>query len=215
MIDSCAKARNPARAEAWHERMVERGIAGSPHTFSSIINALAKQGGPGAAEAAETWLDRSEQVGVVPDVVLYSTVINAYGRNHDADGALRIFNRMQASGIRPHVVAYATIARAFAQRGNWRRVEGFAADMSRDGVAVNDFFLYAQLLSFAVSRQGQPDRAEACFRSALASGVRINDRVADVLARAVGPERCGELIEELCSGREACRRPRRAQGGLA
>merc|ERR1719512_643522 len=135
--------------------MVERGIAASPRTFSAIIDALAKQGGPGAAEAAEKWLDRSEQVGVIPDVVLYSTVINACSRNRDADGALRIFNRMQASGIRPHVVAYATLARAFAQRGNWRQVEGFAADMAKDGVAVNDFFLYAQLLSYSICRRAQ------------------------------------------------------------
>merc|ERR1719384_3012917 len=198
LIDSCAKAGNLARAEAWYEKMIERGVAPSGHTYSAVINACARQGGPQCAEVAEKWLGRSEQAGVTQDIVLYSAVINAYCRIRDDEGALRIFNRMRDSGLKPDIIAYASVARALAQLGKWRGVEDLAADMARDGVAVNDFFLYAQLLSYALSREKQPDRAEACFRSALDSGVEANDRIVDVLVRAVGPARCTELMNEVC-----------------
>merc|ERR1719384_401548 len=214
MIDSCAKAGNLARAEAWYERMVERGIAPTAYTYSAVMNACAKQGGPRCAEIAEKWLGRSEQAGIAQDIVLYSTLINAYSRTRDAEGALRIFNRMLDSGLKPDIVAYSAVARAFAQVGNWSKVEGFAADMARDGLAVNDFFLYAQLLSYALSRPQHPMRAENCFRSALDAGVQANDRIVQVLSRAVGPARCADLTKELSCGREApSLPPRRRQGG--
>merc|ERR1719330_926722 len=200
MIDTCAKAGNLARAEHWHERMLEHGIAPNAHSFSAIVSACAKQGGQGGAEAAEKWLERSERAGVV-DKIVYSSVIDACGKAGDAEAAMRVFTRMRASGFKPHIVAYAALARPYAYRGDWVKVENIAQSMKEDGVTVNEFFLYAQLLSYATARPRQVQRAEACFRSALDAGVKANDHVVGVLARAVGRERCTELMLELCGGR--------------
>jgi len=213
MIDACAKAGNLARAEFWHEKMGENGIEPNAHSYSAVINACAKAGGTGGAEAAEQWLDRSEKAGIVSDVVIYSGVIDACGKAGDAERALRVFQRMRANGLKPHIVAYAALARPFAYRGDWVKVESIRQNMAADGVVMNEYFLYAQLLAYAVARPRQHDRAEQCFRDALSAGMEPNDHVVGALARAVGRGRCIELMNELCNGREVPAQPQRRAGG--
>jgi len=198
MIDACAKSSNPALAGHWHERMVECNVKPNAHSFSAVINACAKAGD---VDMAEEWLGKCEQAGEATDVVVYSSVIDACGKVNDADRALVIFQRMQAHGIRPHIVAYAALARPFAYKGDWMMVERIAKEMSENSVWPNEYFLYAQLLSYATTRPRQSERAEKCFRDALKSGLKANDHVVCALARAVGRERCTELMAELCNGR--------------
>jgi len=209
MIDACAKAGNLPRAEHWHERMLEEGIAPNAHSYTALINACAKRADASGAEAAEQWLDRSEQAGVVNDVVVYSSVIDACGKAKDAERALRVFHRMQSMGVKPHIIAYSALARPFAYRGDWIKVETIAKDMQKDGIATNEYFTYAQILSYATSRPRQAHRAETYFREAHSAGVNINDHVVGVLARAVGRPRCTELMAELCGGREVPLPPQR------
>jgi len=214
MIDACAKGGNLTRAEFWHDKMIQVGVKPNAYSYSAVINACAKAGGAGGAEAAELWLDRSEQAGVESDVIIYSSVIDACGTAGDAERAMRVFQRMRAHGLRPHIVAYAALARPFAYRGDWVKVESIRQSMAADGVALNEYFLYAQLLAYAVARPRQTDRAEQCFREALATGMDANDHVVGALARAVGRVRCEELMNELCNGREVPSQPQRRLGGV-
>mmetsp|Transcript_84026 Transcript_84026/g.145167 ORF Transcript_84026/g.145167 Transcript_84026/m.145167 type:complete len:141 (+) Transcript_84026:66-488(+) len=124
-----------------------------------------------------------------------------------------MFRRMQANGIRPHIVAYAALARPFAYRGEWPQVELIAQEMASSGIAINEYFLYAQLLSYATAKPRQDQRAELCFRSALRSGLKCNDHVVGALARSVGRARCTELMRELCNGRPVPSPPPRRDGG--
>mmetsp|Transcript_119488 Transcript_119488/g.223365 ORF Transcript_119488/g.223365 Transcript_119488/m.223365 type:complete len:635 (+) Transcript_119488:144-2048(+) len=210
MIDACAKACDPARAEFWHNRMVDCHVRPNAHSFSAVINACAKAG---EAAMAEKWLEKSEQAGVAKDVVVYSSVIDACGKVGDAERAMAVFQRMQANGIRPHIVAYAALARTYAHRGDYPAVEGIAKEMKESGVILNEYFLYAQLLAYATARPRQALRAESCFRCALKSGVKVNDQVVGVLARAVGRQRCTELMADLCNGRPVPNPPQRREGG--
>jgi len=210
MIDACAKASNLPRAEYWHERMLEKGIAPNAHSYTALISACATRADAKGAEAAEQWLDRSEQAGVVNDVVVYSSVIDACGKAKDAERAWRVFHRMRARGLKPHVVAYAALARPFAYCGDWIKVESIARDMQANGIATNEYFLYAHLLAYATCRPRQDEKAEEVFRQALKAGVQPNDYVVGVLVRTVGRSRCVELMRELCGGREIPP-PRRGQ----
>eukprot|EP00443_Scrippsiella_acuminata_P126003 CAMPEP_0115752128 /NCGR_PEP_ID=MMETSP0272-20121206/95627_1 /TAXON_ID=71861 /ORGANISM="Scrippsiella trochoidea, Strain CCMP3099" /LENGTH=639 /DNA_ID=CAMNT_0003197359 /DNA_START=33 /DNA_END=1949 /DNA_ORIENTATION=- len=212
MIDACAKAGNRPQAEFWHEKMTESGVQPNAHSYSAVINACAKAVSSDSAEAAERWLDRSEKAGIPSDVVMYSGVIDACGKAGDAERALRVFHRMRAHGLKPHIQAYAALARPFSYRGDWIKVEGIAQTMAADRVATNEYFLYAQLVAYAVSRPRQQDRAEQCFRKALAEGIPANDHVVGALARAVGRARCTELMDELCNGRGVPPPPQRRMG---
>merc|ERR1719401_38355 len=145
MITTCAKAGAMARAEHWHGRMLQCGIAPNAHTCSAMVNACAKAKSPRSAEAAERWLNCSEEAGVANDVVVYSSVIDACAKSGDAERAMRIFRRMRAKGLKPHVLAYTALARPFAYRGDWIKVETIAQEMAADGIPRNAYFVYAQL----------------------------------------------------------------------
>jgi len=192
------KGDDPKRAEYFHYRMIECGIKPNAHSFSAVINSCAKAGD---VAMAEYWLGQSEEACVANDVVVYSSVIDACGKVGDAEKAMEIFRRMQANGIRPHIVAYAALARPFSYRGDWTKVEQIAQEMSASGIEANEYFIYAQLLSYATAKPRQSARAEACFRNALRSGLRVNDHVISALARAVGRQHCTGLMQELCGGR--------------
>merc|ERR1712032_1206182 len=116
MIGTCAKAGDMARAEQWHERMVQHGITPNAHTCSAMVNACSKANSRCSAEAAERWLNYSEEAGVQNDVV-YRGVIDACAKSGDAERAMRTFRRMQARGLKPGVMAYTALARSFAYRG--------------------------------------------------------------------------------------------------
>lgn len=198
MIDACAKACEPARAEHWHKRMMECGIEPNAHSFSAVINAYAKAGN---VAMAERWLHQAEEGGVANDSVLYSSVIDACGKCDDAERAMGIFRRMQSNGIQPHIVAYASLARPFSYRGDWVTVESISREMIANRIVANEYFVYAQLLSYALAEPRQASKAENCFRDALLSGLRVNDHVIRSLCRAVGRQRCASLMRELCEGR--------------
>merc|ERR1719375_1351698 len=152
LIDACAKASDPNSAEKWHDRMVTAGVTPNAHSFSAIISAFARSRDADAPAAAKRWLERAEAAGAASDPVLYSGVIDAYSKAGDADGALAVYNQMQTNGVKPHVVAYAALARPFAHRGDWAKIEDFARDMQAAGIASNEYFLYAQLLSYSNAR---------------------------------------------------------------
>lgn len=198
MIDACAKSSDLKRAEYWHDRMIECKVAPNAYTISGIINACAKVGD---VSGAEEWLTRAEKAGVANDVVLYSSAIDACGKTGDAERAMAIFKRMEAHGIRAHIVAYAALARPYAYRGDWVNVELIAGDMADHGIVANEYFVYAQLLSYATARPRQAQKAEQCFRTTLRGGLKVNDHVVGALARAVGRDHCIELMSELCNGR--------------
>lgn len=198
VIDACAKASDVPRAEHWHNRMIECGIPPNAYSFSAVINACSRAGD---VERAEGWLEKSEKSGIPNDVVVYSSVIDACSKAGDAERAMAIFKRIHTAGLRPHIVAYAALARPFAYRGDWETVESIADELTSNGLKPNEYFIYAQLLSYSTARPRQAERAEQCFRKAMKMHLQANDHVVGALSRAVGRDHCEELMAELCNGR--------------
>jgi len=215
MIDACSKAGDAARAGYWHEVMLERGVQPNAHSFSAVISACAKAHD---VSAALHHLEAMEDQWKVPaDVVVFSSVLDACAKVGDADRARAVFDLMRQRGVRPNVVAYASLARPFAHRGDWQEVEFIAQDMEAQGLRMNDYFLYAQLIAYANARpQREHARAERAFREACAKGVVPNKHVMSALTRAVGRVTCQSLLKDLEAQRvsiakvpSVLRRPRR------
>merc|ERR1719324_1473153 len=200
MIDACAKAGDPARAERWHRTMVEKGVQPNAHSFSAVINACAKAGD---VAAASNHLAAMEKSGVLADVVVYSGVLDACAKAGDTDLAMRTFQQMRSQGIQPNVVSYASLARPFAHKGDWQQVEQLQKELVLEGLNVNSYFLYTLLLAYASARPRQADRAEAAFRNACHVGIEANKHVLTALARALGRARCHQLVREVAPAAEA------------
>jgi len=199
MFDACAKACDPVRAEYWHVEMVDAGVEPHPHTYVLVVNAFAKTGD---AVAAEKWLRRMEDAGSYGsgDVVPYCSVLAACAKANDPKHAMAIFRQMQQKGIRPDIVAYSSLALSFANRGDWQQVELLLLDMTTDGIAMSDYFLYALLLAYASATPKQGRRAETAIREAVRKGIQINDQLVAGLSRALGRPAAEALLRELAHG---------------
>merc|ERR1740121_715252 len=183
----------PARAEYWHGKMIEKGVQPNAYSFSALINAFAKAG---EVDAASSHLKKMEKARVPGDVVVYSGVLDACAKANDMDKAVAIFRQMRVAGIRPNVVAYASLARPFAHAGDWQKVEELAKEMQSYHLEMNAYFLYTLLIAHASARPRQAERAEAAFKAACDRGIEINKHVLSALSRAVGRARCHQLARD-------------------
>merc|ERR1740133_965173 len=194
MIDACAKGGDPERAELWHTRMLLKGVRPNAHSFSAVINACAKAGN---VDSAVHWLNQMESNGVAVDVVVFSSVLDACAKVGDCDKAKLVFDQMRLQGVIPNVGTYASLARPFAHNGDWQEVESLAEQMKSQGLEMNEYFLYALLLSYASSKPRQAERAEQAFRDAKSMKVGVNKHVMTALARAVGRAKANQLAQDL------------------
>merc|ERR1740130_802683 len=194
MIDACAKGGDPDRAELWHTRMLLKGVRPNAHSFSAVINACAKAGN---VDSAMHWLNQMESNGVAVDVVVFSSVLDACAKVGDCDKAKLVFEQMRLQGVTPNVVTYAALARPFAHKGDWQEVESLAEQMKSQGLAMNEYFLYTLLLSYASAKPREAERAEQAFRDAKSMRIEINKHVTTALARAVGRSKANQLVQDL------------------
>ena len=82
---------------------MERGVRPTVNSYSTIIDKLAKGGD---IDAAEDWLARMTDAGIVADVVSYSMILSAYSRAGDVARARSLFERMKERGVQPNTVCF-------------------------------------------------------------------------------------------------------------
>lgn len=194
MVDACARVGDIERAERWYTKMLEYKVLPNAYIFSALINACARASD---VEAACAWLKRAESSGAALDAVVYGCVINACGKAGDSKSAMTAFRQMRAQGIRTHIVVYGALARPFAYAGDWEEVERIQEEMAKDGIAMNDYFLYSVLLAYSRAKPRRGDRAEAAFYKAMSDGVQPNERIVKALSSAVGRARCTQILNGL------------------
>jgi len=112
-IDACARRAfhrgNSKKAEHFLEEMISLSEKGnlhcSPknHSFSSVINALAKSGDSDAVERAEKIMEKAEEM-ISPNSILYNSYLDCIvknggnGQTHKAESVLRKMISMRQSG---------------------------------------------------------------------------------------------------------------------
>merc|ERR1719487_1127546 len=138
-----------------------------------------------------------ENNGVPVDVVVFSGVLDACAKVGDCEKAKLVFRQMRMQGVTPNVISYAALARPFAHAGNWAEVEKIAEEMQQEGLAMNEYFLYALLLAYANAKPRQAERAEQAFRDARSMRVDMNKHVLTALARALGRAKANQLLQDL------------------
>jgi pentatricopeptide repeat domain-containing protein 1 len=146
---------------------------------------------------------------VAADVVVYSTVLDACAKATNCERAELVFKQMRSRNIAPNVVSYASLARPYAHKGDWEAVERLAQTMKSEGLEMNEYFLYAQLLAYATAQPRQSARAEQTLREAVRSGIKVNKFVVTAAVRAMGRMRCDQILSEMASSTDASKIPPR------
>merc|ERR1719399_1397507 len=98
---------------AWVEMTKERRLVPSQVCLGQVLNVLASNGRPTAAQAMlSEWKDM-----VGANCVMYTTVIKGLARAKDFDRAMEMWEQMRREGVEPNVKAYNTLLDACARAG--------------------------------------------------------------------------------------------------
>ncbi|KAL4600710.1 hypothetical protein ACB092_11G217700 [Castanea dentata] len=73
----------------------------------------------------------------VPDVFTYTILIDGYAKQHDLDGALKMFGLMVKQRCKPNVVTYIALINGFCGKANTNRAENFFREMQSCGLEPN------------------------------------------------------------------------------
>ncbi|XP_061347209.1 pentatricopeptide repeat-containing protein At4g38150-like isoform X2 [Gastrolobium bilobum] len=75
--------------------------------------------------------------GTIPGVVLYTNVVEAYTKAHEADDAKRIFRKMQSSGISPNAFSYNVLIQGLCECSRLQDAFEFYVEMLEAGHSPN------------------------------------------------------------------------------
>eukprot|EP00252_Welwitschia_mirabilis_P026785 TRINITY_DN891_c0_g1_i3.p1 TRINITY_DN891_c0_g1~~TRINITY_DN891_c0_g1_i3.p1 ORF type:complete len:814 (-),score=153.26 TRINITY_DN891_c0_g1_i3:261-2702(-) len=101
---------------------------------------------------AEALMEEMEAMGLSPDKITWSTLIDAYSNVGDLQGCFKVFNKMCKGGVRPDVVTYTTVIkvtfgtllRGWRAHGDHFQVYSLLTlygEMRKSGFPPNDDFL--------------------------------------------------------------------------
>lgn len=202
LLRACAARGSVAQAEEWMNRAVEAGVK-STHCHNAAIHACARAGDP---ERAEAWLRHMvsraplDDTRAAPDIISYSTVMDAFAQRGDTDRAEAWFRRMVVAGIRPDRVSFNTLVKAHARNGNVAGAERWLRK-ARESEVQLDPFGYNSLIS-AAARSSDPEVAENWLRLMVEDGVQPNvisyNAVIRAHADSGNAEKAELLVQQMC-----------------
>lgn len=127
--------------EAAMAQALEPAFGADGVTWTRIMHLASQEGQPAVASAA---LDAMQRCGCVPDVVAWTTLIRAHGK--DAQAAVDTWQRMRAAGVQPDTHTFLALLRCSMRANDTELASRVYAAMRRAGLRPNDT-LFRQLLA--------------------------------------------------------------------
>jgi pentatricopeptide repeat protein len=155
--------RDRSKVLLYYERMRNRNITPTAHTFKLLIDTYATLD-PVDMKAAENVLDEMHRFGMQPDAVHYSSLIHAKGCvEHDMAGARALFNKvMSQSKIRPQPCLYQALFESMVANSAIADSDALLLDMRKRHVELTPYVANALIQGWAMSEN--MNKAEAIFR---------------------------------------------------
>jgi pentatricopeptide repeat protein len=186
------------KAKEAYQDMKSHDVQPSPHFFAAYINACSRFRDLDAARDA--WLDMERYQNVDPDLVCYTTMIDACAKGGDIDGAFHLYEEMQKNGIKPDAVVFATLISAVSLAVD--QTKEIWKDMKKEGITPDtrtiSVYLDA-LLNAGESADALELLKESCSARSVGSEKKLGLLVAGLYEQAISFAAEREDIEMLRS----------------
>ena len=116
MLMACCLLGRLEQAGLHRAAILEQNRVPTAEAYALMISS-AKDTTDDASVARELW-EESQNLGVVPTLFLYNTIISKLSRARKAEVALEFFKKMKAQGIRPSSVTYGAVINACCRVGD-------------------------------------------------------------------------------------------------
>lgn len=136
-----------------------------------------------------------EEFGVKPDVVTFSTIMDAWSSAGLMEKCQEIFNDMVKAGIEPDIHAYSILAKGYVRSGEPQKAESILTSMHKSGVHPNVVIFTTVISGWCSS--GKMDRAMSVYRKMYEIGVSPNLKTYETLIWGYGEAKQPWDAEEL------------------
>ncbi|KAK9724042.1 hypothetical protein RND81_05G044000 [Saponaria officinalis] len=130
VISALVKAGSMDRARLVLAEMNKIGVPANLVTYNILLKGYCQQ--LQIDKAKDLMRDMTDNVGILPDVVSYNTLIDGCILVDDSAGALEYFNEMRVRGIAPTKISYTTLMKAFALSGQPKLANKVFDEMLKD-----------------------------------------------------------------------------------
>jgi len=180
-----------AGAERWAYEAEKIDIAARVTNQTVAVNACAKCDEPPAGKQMEKMSSSKAE----SNVVTYSSMIDAYAKVGDRDGAERWHRRMLERGLQPNGHTLSSVITACAKAGDALAASRYLMSMEKARIQL-DVVVYGSVLN-ACAKAGDRERAKKVFQHMQASGIQPNGFVYSSMAQSLAY--CGDWVgvEEL------------------
>lgn len=163
-LTACAKA-GDARAveEIFAEFQKSYGKTRDLAFLNPLVYVHAITGNIREARMKFDWI--TIDLGVQADKALWNTLLYAFARADNLEGAVEIFNKMKAANFKPDQFTYGTVMSICAQAGDLESVLHIAADAEQADIPLTNHML--DTIVRAYCRNGEPERAEEVVEAAV------------------------------------------------
>ncbi|KAK9269693.1 hypothetical protein L1049_001471 [Liquidambar formosana] len=125
-----------------------------------------------------------EEFGVKPDVITFSTIMNAWSSAGLMDKCQEIFNDMVKASIEPDIHAFSILAKGYVRTGNPEKAESLLSSMGRSGVHPN-VVIFTTIISGWCSA-GKMDYAMRVYEKMCGMGISPNLKTFETLIWGYG-----------------------------
>lgn len=171
LITMCGRAGMLERALQLHQHMIAGGLAPSVVTFNALLTAVRGSEREDCGDVALRVLKvMRETEGCAPDVISYSTVIDALGRDGRLTEMRGVAEDMRGRGIQPNLVTYTSMITALGRHGDLEAALGLVEEMDARGIRPN-VYTFSSLIN-AAGRLGEFGRALEIFARMRKRGIQ-------------------------------------------
>ncbi|KAJ3692832.1 hypothetical protein LUZ60_011927 [Juncus effusus] len=133
LIRRYIRANKPSEAIELFNQLSHYKLKPDPSFLANLLSSLSKKR---LAQEAQQIFDSFKST-ILPDVVLYSTLINAWCRAGQLDKAEKLFAEMGQTGLNPNVYTYTCVIDAMCRSGQLPRAQELLCQMISSGCQPN------------------------------------------------------------------------------
>ncbi|XP_057446171.1 pentatricopeptide repeat-containing protein At4g38150-like isoform X2 [Lotus japonicus] len=158
----------PEDADEIFKKMKETGLI--PNAVA-MLDGLCKDG---LVQEALKLFGLMREKGTIPEIVIYTAVVEGYTKAHKADDAKRIFRKMQSNGISPNAFSYTVLVRGLCKCSRLQDAFEFCVEMLEAGHSPN-VTTFVDLVEGFCKEQGI-EEAKGAIKTLIEKGFAVNEK---------------------------------------
>jgi len=179
LILACSRNGDVAGAEKWAYKAEQVDIAAGATDHTAVVGAC----GNGDESPTEKQMEKPSSPKAEPNVVTYTSMIDACAKVGDRAGAERWHKRMVERGLQPNPHTFSSVITACAKAGDAVAASQYLKIMEEAQIQP-DVVVYGSVLN-ACARAGDVERAKKIFQHMQSSGIHPNAFAYSLMAQTL------------------------------